>query len=259
MAHATAKVTAVDSPRSSLTILISPPCLCRQNDPGRTSRPSSLNSPVEERSGREVEQYTDDPNDLPSKTPAGLKQAIVPAEDPNLVMWDGPDDPENPQNWSNRYKGMIAIIAIVMTINVTFASTAPAITSQLLAKQFGVTAEVSYLVTSTFLFGYAFGPLFWGPGSELIGTMYGSQNCRAAGSREIVSWRDREGLGVQVSGDTGRDFASVSLSLVRGTETEKMKLDGRGAAGLRLAHLQQKNALITIAETNSFMTDPIEA
>ncbi|KIL58564.1 hypothetical protein M378DRAFT_15470 [Amanita muscaria Koide BX008] len=62
--------------RSSLTILTSSPYLCRQNDP--------------ERSGREVEQYTDDPNDLPSKTPAGLKQAIVPAEDPNLVTWEPP-------------------------------------------------------------------------------------------------------------------------------------------------------------------------
>jgi DHA1 family multidrug resistance protein-like MFS transporter len=28
---------------------------------------------------------------------------------------------------------------------------------------------VTYLTTSLFLFGYVFGPLFWGPGSELFG------------------------------------------------------------------------------------------
>ena len=35
--------------------------------------------------------------------------------------------------------------------------------------QFDVSAEVSYLVTTCFLIGYVFGPLIWGPGSELIG------------------------------------------------------------------------------------------
>jgi MFS transporter, DHA1 family, multidrug resistance protein len=28
---------------------------------------------------------------------------------------------------------------------------------------------VTYLITTVFLLGYTFGPLFWGPGSELVG------------------------------------------------------------------------------------------
>lgn len=38
-----------------------------------------------------------------------------------------------------------------------------------ISQEFGVSREVSYLVTSTFLLGYVFGPIVWGPGSELIG------------------------------------------------------------------------------------------
>jgi len=34
---------------------------------------------------------------------------------------------------------------------------------------FNISREVTDLVTTTFLLGYVFGPLFWGPGSELIG------------------------------------------------------------------------------------------
>jgi MFS transporter, DHA1 family, multidrug resistance protein len=32
-----------------------------------------------------------------------------------------------------------------------------------------VSDEVSYLVTSLFLVGYVFGPLAWGPGSQIVG------------------------------------------------------------------------------------------
>ncbi|KAJ7920245.1 MFS polyamine transporter [Mycena leptocephala] len=55
-----------------------------------------------------------------------------------------------------------------MTVNVTFASSAPSSATLSIVEAFNVSAEVSYLITSTFL-GYVFGPLFWGPGSELVG------------------------------------------------------------------------------------------
>jgi DHA1 family multidrug resistance protein-like MFS transporter len=37
------------------------------------------------------------------------------------------------------------------------------------AREFGTSNEVGYLITSMFLVGYIFGPLVWGPGSELVG------------------------------------------------------------------------------------------
>ncbi|KAI0036325.1 major facilitator superfamily domain-containing protein [Vararia minispora EC-137] len=89
--------------------------------------------------------------------------------DVNLVTWDGPDDPENPQNWSHRYRWLVTLICALMTINVTFASSAPATATTLIALRFRVGQEVADLVTSLFLLGYCFGPIFWGPGSETFG------------------------------------------------------------------------------------------
>jgi hypothetical protein len=43
-----------------------------------------------------------------------LEGAIRPADDPNEVDWDGPDDPHNPRNWSVRKRGII--IGIVTSI-----------------------------------------------------------------------------------------------------------------------------------------------
>ena len=43
-----------------------------------------------------------------------LKEANQPADDPNEVDWDGPDDPHNPRNWPVWKRGII--IGIVTSI-----------------------------------------------------------------------------------------------------------------------------------------------
>ncbi|KAF9446057.1 MFS general substrate transporter [Macrolepiota fuliginosa MF-IS2] len=96
---------------------------------------------------------------------------VSPSEtlDSNLVGWDGPDDPANPQNWSVKYKWFITILCSIMTLNVTFASSAPSVTTSEIRARFGTSKEVSYLVTAMFLIGFVIGPLPWGPGSEIVG------------------------------------------------------------------------------------------
>ncbi|KAI0051196.1 MFS polyamine transporter [Auriscalpium vulgare] len=89
--------------------------------------------------------------------------------DPNQVTWDGPDDPLNPQNWSIRFKWWLTAVLSVMTVNTTCASSAPSSATLFIKHDLHTSTEVSYLVTSVFLIGYVFGPMFWGPGSELIG------------------------------------------------------------------------------------------
>ncbi|XRM45045.1 hypothetical protein ABZX51_008147 [Aspergillus tubingensis] len=89
--------------------------------------------------------------------------------DPNIVDWDGPDDPENPQNIPRPRKWLITIILGLMTISVTFASSVFSTASTVTAKQFHVSSEVMVLGTSLFVLGYSFGPLFFGPLSELYG------------------------------------------------------------------------------------------
>ncbi|KAI0061389.1 MFS polyamine transporter [Artomyces pyxidatus] len=133
-------------------------------------------SPLEEEILRDESRFEtyggDDPEDPPPKSHSPRSPHAEHADsplDPNLVAWDGPDDPENPQNWSYGYKWWVTVVCSIMTINVTFASSAPSSATLYIAADLHTSAEVSYLVTSIFLVGYVFGPMFWGPGSELVG------------------------------------------------------------------------------------------
>ncbi|KAF9018948.1 major facilitator superfamily domain-containing protein, partial [Rhodocollybia butyracea] len=83
--------------------------------------------------------------------------------------WDGPEDLSNPQNFPVRQKWMITFVICILTVNATFASSAPSITAPRFIAQFHISEEVSDLVTSLFLMGYVLGPIFWGSGSELFG------------------------------------------------------------------------------------------
>jgi len=148
-----------DTPRSSITVL--------EGD----RRPANfVDYDLERETAREEKAFEsyggDDPHDPPKSkdVPPVEEQADV-----NMVTWDGPDDPTNPQNWSKSYKWFITLICCVMTVNVTFASSAPTSASTHIAKEFGVSAEISYLITTLFLIGYVVGPMIWGPGSELLG------------------------------------------------------------------------------------------
>ncbi|KAF7969482.1 hypothetical protein HWV62_27281 [Athelia sp. TMB] len=129
--------------------------------------PAALQAEIE-RDARETAFYGgDDPHD-----PAALKKPVAPAQpdvDADLVTWDGPADPANPQNWSRRYKWCITLVCCLMTVNVTFASSAPSTTTAAIAADFHVSAEQTYLITTVFLLGYVTGPVLWGPGSELFG------------------------------------------------------------------------------------------
>ncbi|KAF9556864.1 MFS polyamine transporter [Agrocybe pediades] len=162
----------VTSTRSSFTFL--EPGAATQTHVG-PSVPSSSSASLEEVTSRGeelMERYGgDEPQDPPPKPEMFRGASLPPAPtiDANLVTWDGPDDPSNPQNWSTSRKWVITMVAIVMTVNVTFASSAPSSATTRIMAEFGIDREVSYLVTTTFLLGYVFGPLFWGPGSELVG------------------------------------------------------------------------------------------
>ncbi|CAI7666990.1 unnamed protein product [Penicillium pancosmium] len=90
-------------------------------------------------------------------------------KDPNLVEWDGPNDPENPQNFSRIRKWVITVVMSSMTMWITFASSVFSTATLVTAKEFNVSTEVMVLGTSLTVFGFALGPLFWAPLSELYG------------------------------------------------------------------------------------------
>jgi hypothetical protein len=75
----------------------------------------------------------------------------VEEHDPNVVVWDGPDDPGNPMNWSRNYRWAITIVMGVMTFCITFASSVFSTATTATAIKFGVSTEVMTLGTSLFV------------------------------------------------------------------------------------------------------------
>ncbi|KAF5371182.1 hypothetical protein D9758_004213 [Tetrapyrgos nigripes] len=142
-----------DTPRSSITYI---------------NRHGALEAEILREQSRVKEYGDDDVHDPESYAPT-VAESPPPKEKEQVVDWDGPDDPANPQNWSIRRKWLMTILTSSITVNVTFASSAPSAATQRIIEHFGISREVSYLIISIFLIGYMFGPLITGPGSEILG------------------------------------------------------------------------------------------
>ncbi|CCF52968.1 putative mfs-multidrug-resistance transporter [Ustilago hordei] len=113
---------------------------------------------------------SDDNNDNDANSDQGRPRGNPDeAEDPNQVGWDGPDDPENPQNWSQKKKWAFTLLCSLLTVNVTFASSAPSSAIQQIAQEFQIGTVTATLITSLFLAGYCLGPIIWSTTSELVG------------------------------------------------------------------------------------------
>ncbi|KAK6373246.1 hypothetical protein LTS17_008265 [Exophiala oligosperma] len=90
----------------------------------------------------------------------------------NVVDWDGPEDPENPRNWP-AWKRMIQVVfasAFLLPANLAATMFAPGAAA--LAKEFHITSPtVVSLTVSIYLCGFAVGPMFIAPLSELYGRL----------------------------------------------------------------------------------------
>ncbi|CAI7656063.1 unnamed protein product [Penicillium viridicatum] len=76
---------------------------------------------------------------------------------------------EMPKNFPAWRKWGITIMLGLMTICVTFGSSVFSTATKQTAKKFGVSPEVMVLGVSLFVLGFAFGPIIFGPLSELYG------------------------------------------------------------------------------------------
>ncbi|EME48655.1 hypothetical protein DOTSEDRAFT_162329 [Dothistroma septosporum NZE10] len=83
-----------------------------------------------------------------------------------------PNDIENPKNWSTPRRWYITCVTVSLVISATFASSAPSGALPSLAEELHVSTIAANLVTTLFLLGYCFGPLFWAPLSEFFGRRY---------------------------------------------------------------------------------------
>ncbi|PWY71678.1 putative MFS transporter [Aspergillus heteromorphus CBS 117.55] len=85
------------------------------------------------------------------------------------VEFDGQDDTLSPLNWPMKKKVYTSATLGITTMVVAFASSvfSPAIPQVM--KVYGITQEVGTLGVSLYVFGFAFGPLAFGPFSEFKG------------------------------------------------------------------------------------------
>lgn len=90
-------------------------------------------------------------------------------DDPFLVEWL-PKDHENPQTWAASYKWVQTIFVAMATLSVALASSAYSGAVDSLQAQFHPPKQIIItLGISLFVLGFAFGPLFWAPFSEVVG------------------------------------------------------------------------------------------
>ncbi|KDR79426.1 hypothetical protein GALMADRAFT_243502 [Galerina marginata CBS 339.88] len=117
------------------------------------------------------------PEDADDETPksrmsAAEEEATIKEEDSNVVWvdWDGPKDPLNPKNWSYRQKWAATLVVSSFTFISPVSSSMVAPATEQIAREFGITQPVLIaMTTSVFILGYAVGPLFLGPLSEIYG------------------------------------------------------------------------------------------
>ncbi|KAI1656590.1 MFS general substrate transporter [Daldinia decipiens] len=93
----------------------------------------------------------------------------LPNQEDYVVEFDGPDDPYHAQNWSLQKKLLTAAMLGYTTMTSAFASSIFSAATPYVAKEFGVSSEVGILGVSLFVVGFATGPTFWAPLSELKG------------------------------------------------------------------------------------------
>lgn len=93
----------------------------------------------------------------------------LPEREEFVVEFDGKDDPLHPQNWPFKRKFGIGAILAYTALCSTFTSSLLSASTMAIGEYFGVSVEVATLTTSLYVLGYAFGPLVWGPFSELQG------------------------------------------------------------------------------------------
>lgn len=94
---------------------------------------------------------------------------MLPDRDPYAVAYDGPDDPQFPHNWSLTKKIINSASVALCALAASMGSAMFSQGSLELMKEYHVGSVVAALGTSLFVFGFAAGPILWGPLSELYG------------------------------------------------------------------------------------------
>ncbi|KAL8680422.1 MAG: hypothetical protein Q9186_003382 [Xanthomendoza sp. 1 TL-2023] len=84
------------------------------------------------------------------------------------VDWE-PNDPKNPLNWKPIYKGWLTFQLGMLALTASLGSSIITPAQSAIAKYAHISPQVATLSLSLYVLGFAFGPLLWGPMSEVWG------------------------------------------------------------------------------------------
>ncbi|KAF4340704.1 fluconazole resistance (FLU1) [Fusarium beomiforme] len=104
------------------------------------------------------------------------KTSLVSQQATRVIVTFTSNDPENPDNWPKAKKRFVVFTTTLTLVNSTLSSSLPANAMSPMAAEFGIddkrgNPELA-LPISLFLAGYVFGPLLFGPLSEIQGRKY---------------------------------------------------------------------------------------
>ena len=85
-----------------------------------------------------------------------------------LVKWEE-HDPGNPKNWSSSYKAFITFVLGMLALAGSLGSSIISPAEQAISDEFHVSTEVTILMISLYVLGFALGPSCWAPISEVYG------------------------------------------------------------------------------------------
>ncbi|EUC36112.1 hypothetical protein COCCADRAFT_23995 [Bipolaris zeicola 26-R-13] len=105
----------------------------------------------------------------PEKRPTDIAPATPEKKDQFLVEFDGPNDPDNPKNWTAKRRWAITISMGLMVFTVTFASSIFSVNLGVVQQKFNVEIVTATLGVALFVLGFVFGPIAFGPMSEVLG------------------------------------------------------------------------------------------
>jgi len=137
----------------------------------RPSRPESgVTTAVHESSSEDVRHSREYGSHSATTVAKDDPPGAVRKGDVVILDWNGPEDLGNPRNWTTVKKWQATFIVSSFTFISPVSSSMIAPCSSLVATEFGITNSVTLAtVTSIFVLAYAFGPLLFGPLSEIYG------------------------------------------------------------------------------------------
>jgi hypothetical protein len=102
----------------------------------------------------------------------GKEEGSADEDDPNVVGWDGPDDPLNPMNFSTWLKiGNTTLVSAICFVTPLASSMFAPGVPQLMEEFKSTNTLLAGFVVSVYVLGFAFGPLFLAPLSEIYGRL----------------------------------------------------------------------------------------